>query len=273
MFNSDPRLSGQPTSQPTNAKVKVPRSGYRGTTSHPSNVNEPDPNGDVTLVVSPPVHPPLYKQHPSSFGTNVKSSFSFSATLASAPATSIGPTVSSTPTESKPPKTRFRVSSKQLMLASAYFEKMLTPRWQEGQALGAGGSIELNIPETDPYTLLIILDIIHCRRARVPRVVNFDKLIDLAVLADYFQCHEALEPYPSIWLESLREEVPSVHSNMLVKWIFVSWVFNYDAIFSRVTRIAQRQATYDIYLLELPIPESIYGEWHRMLFRNASSRA
>ena len=36
------------------------------------------------------------------------------------------------------------------MLASAYFEKMLTPRWQEGQELGANGSMELNITDTDP---------------------------------------------------------------------------------------------------------------------------
>lgn len=267
MFSSDTRLFGQPISQPANAKVKVPRSGYRGRISHPSNANEPDPNGDVTLVVSPPVHLPLYKRNPDPFGTNIKSPFSFAEPPAREPATSIGqtvsstPAVSSTPTESEPPKTRFRVSSKQLMLASAYFEKMLTPRWREGQVLGADGSIEVNIPETDPYALLIILDIIHCRGARVPRIVDFDKLIDLAVLTDYFQCHEALEPYPSIWLESLKGKVPSVHSNIIVKWIFVSWVFNYDAIFSRVTRTAQRQALCDIALLELPIPQSIYCEW------------
>lgn len=52
------------------------------------------------------------------------------------------------------------------MLVSAYFEKMLTPRWLEGQELDANGSIELNIIDTEPNTFLIILNIIHYRMAR-----------------------------------------------------------------------------------------------------------
>lgn len=75
---------------------------------------------------------------------------------------------------------------------------MLTPRWREGQELGANGSMEVNIPDTDPDALFIILNIIHCRGARIPRVVNLDTLTELAVLVDYFQCHDALEPYPSL---------------------------------------------------------------------------
>ncbi|EYE90758.1 uncharacterized protein EURHEDRAFT_417062 [Aspergillus ruber CBS 135680] len=136
---------------------------------------------------------------------------------------------------------------------------MLTPRWREGQELDANGSMELDITDTDPNTFLIILNIIHCRMARVPHVVDFDTLTELAVLADYFQCHEALEPYPSIWLRHLKNSVPSMYCRDLVKWIFISWVFNYDDIFTKVTRIVQLHADHDISLYNLPIPESIYS--------------
>ena len=227
-------------------RVKVPRSGFRGTSFCQSNVNEPDPNGDVTLVVSPPAYLPQYKQKIIPFGS-----------ISTSPSVT---TPSTESTESGPLKSRFRVSSKQLMLASAYFEKMLTPRWREGQELDANGSMELDITDTDPNTFLIILNIIHCRMARVPHVVDFDTLTELAVLADYFQCHEALEPYPSIWLRHLKNSVPSMYCRDLVKWIFISWVFNYDDIFTKVTRIVQLHADHDISLYNLPIPESIYSE-------------
>lgn len=251
MFNSGqpPKNSSTPTNfffQPMATKKKVPRSGFRGTSSCQTNVNEPDPNGDVTLVVSPPAHLPEYKQKISLFG-----------------ATSSSPSITTTSndsTESKPLKSRFRVSSRHLMLTSAYFGKMLTPRWREGQELDANGSMELDITDTDPNTFLIILNIIHCRMARVPHVVDFDTLTELAVLADYFQCHEALEPYPSIWLRHLKNSVPSMYCRDLVKWIFISWVFNYDDIFTKVTRIVQLHADHDISLYNLPIPESIYSE-------------
>lgn len=85
MFNSNPpRPFGQtpnnfstPTNgslQPTATGVKVPRSGFRGTSSCQSNVNEPDPNGDVTLVVFPPAHPPQYKRKISSLFGSTSSS-------------------------------------------------------------------------------------------------------------------------------------------------------------------------------------------------------
>ena len=141
------------------------------------------------------------------------------------------------------------------MLTSAYFEKMFTPRWREGQELGANGLMILDVPDTDPSTFLIILNVIHCRGSRAPRSVDFNTLTELAVLTDYFQCHEALERYPSLWLEGLKDDLPSTYCDNLMKWICVSWVFNH-------TETAQRMAPGNMSLLDLPIPKSVYGEWH-----------
>lgn len=87
--------------------------------------------------------------------------------------------------------------------------------------------------------------------------IDLRMLTKLAVLTDYFGCHEALVPYPSIWLEGLKDKVPSVFSDELKKKLdLYLFNYNYDA-FTKVTRIAQCQETNDLYLLDLSIPEFV----------------
>lgn len=218
-------------------RPKVRRSGYRDTSSQLT-PDDPDPNGDAILVVSSPAQPRKYYRNSS--------------------ATQYTPGPGPIPGNAGR-ETRFRVSSKHLALVSAYFEKMFTPQWWEGQELSSNGSIELKIPDTDPDAFLIILNIIHLRRRKIPSSVSLEMLTELAVLTDYFQCHEALEPYPSIWKDNIKKE-PAKYDDGLVKWICISWVFYYPDIFSEVTQIAQRQSMSEIDCLDLPIPESVYGE-------------
>lgn len=140
------------------------------------------------------------------------------------------------------------------MLASVKFGKLLFPGWDYG-------SKALTQPEfydIDQDAFSIMLNIIYCR-TQVPHSIDLGMLTKLAVLTDYFGCHEALEPYPSILLEGLKDEVPTTFSDELIKWICITWVFNYDDVFTKVTRIAQRQAPNDLDLLNLPIPESVYS--------------
>lgn len=87
------------------------------------------------------------------------------------------------------------------MLASVYFQKMFSGQWREGQELNANESVELEMPDTDPKAFLIILNIIHLRGSVVPQYVDLETLTELAVLTDYFQCHDALGPYPVLWRE------------------------------------------------------------------------
>lgn len=251
--------------------------------------NEPDPDGDVTLVVSPPTTPHRYKTLSEtnvsnkgfSFGTAVQPATTTPSTATgSASGSLFGPPPTTQPAANArtggtifknaqsfseranqdTSKSRFRVSSKVLMLASAYFRRMFSTQWREGQELNANGSVELEIPDTDPKALLIILNIIHLRRRCVPQSVDLDTLTKLAVLTDYFQCHDALGPYPTSWGGWLEGTIPQVFCNDLVKWICISWVFDYDNIFTKVTQTAQRHSTNNIDCLDLPIPESVSSE-------------
>lgn len=212
-------------------RPKVRRSGYRDKNSLQSTLNDPDPNGDAVLVVSPPEHFRKYKRK--SLPTQTASD----TATGSIPAP--GQTTEDSNTGNDDRKSRFRVSSKHLALASVYFEKMFTPQWREGQGLSTNGSMELKMPDTDPDALLIILNIIHLRRRSVPSSMSLELLTELAVLTDYFQCHEALEPHPAIRANNIKSNIPVTYCDELVKWTCISWVFNFPDIFSNVTKTAQ----------------------------------
>ncbi|OJJ31982.1 hypothetical protein ASPWEDRAFT_643803 [Aspergillus wentii DTO 134E9] len=219
----------QNTPEPDNTKIK--RSGCVSTPLFPTDINEPDPNGDVTLIVTP-------RKKPQGLFSDIQSA---------------------NPTEQ--PATRFRVSSRHLMLASTYFEGRLSTRWPEGEELKNKGSVELQIPDADPDAFLIILNVIHGRLNRVPRVVTLETLTEVAILTDYFQCHEPLGLFPSKWVDSLRSPVPRPIYLGGLNWILISWVFGIDDIFTSSTKFAQRQLTRNLTgnEFELPIPGNIRG--------------
>lgn len=150
------------------------------------------------------------------------------------------------------------------MLVSAYFEKMLTPRWLEGQELDANGSIELNIIDTEPNTFLIILNIIHYRMAR---------FLALWVLMLDRACYLGrLFPMPrSFWTLSIdmASTLEKQYSFYVLLWSCeVDCCFlgvNYDDIFTNMTDRTTSSGLW--YLYDLLIPESIYYEWYSDMFK------
>lgn len=229
--------------------------------------DEPDPNGDVVLVVSPPKHKPAYRK------TEREPIFNFGNlknTFGSPPAESSA-TGENGSTSNPQPAQSYRASSKHLTLASKYFESRLKACWSEGGTLLDQGTVELDIPDTNPETVLILLDVIHGRLRRVPKAVDLNCLTELAMLVDYFQCHEVVYLVSDLWVGALRETVPSISTTDqlsgsmrdVTKWIFISWVFREADIFKEVTGVAQRSGYYALDTLGLAIPTAVKGECYR----------
>ncbi|OJJ31981.1 hypothetical protein ASPWEDRAFT_117243, partial [Aspergillus wentii DTO 134E9] len=152
---------------------------------------------------------------------------------------------------------RFKTSSKHLILASKYFERRLSNRWPEGDILESRGTVQLELPDTDLDAFKIILDLIHGRTNAVPRTVDLAQLTELTVLTDYFGCLEALGLFPSSWINGLKDDIPTTYCRDLMKWIFISCVFEQKEILSGVTQVAQRQSKDVLDPLDLPIPQNI----------------
>jgi hypothetical protein len=161
----------------------------------------------------------------------------------------------------EPSEVELRVSSRHLILASPYFKAALSGPWREAVSISADCSRCIYADDWDPEALLILMDIIHSRNRRVPRRVSLELLAKIAVLVDYYQCHEAVEVFAEIWLQKLKDDVPAKINRELVLWLCVSWVFSNAEVFASVTSIAVHQSLEPLPTLGLPIPGKIVGKY------------
>ncbi|SPJ71797.1 uncharacterized protein FTOL_01525 [Fusarium torulosum] len=151
---------------------------------------------------------------------------------------------------------RMLVSAKHLALASSYFEKMFAGPFTEGK-LDHSGLRQVTASDWDPEAFNIILTIIHGYHRDVPRSLNLEMLAKLAMIVDYYQCHESVELYADIWLESLKSKIPTAYGKDCILCMFISWVFVQPDIFQKMTRLALRHSGKLIEAENFPIPTDL----------------
>ncbi|KAL2200127.1 hypothetical protein P885DRAFT_27772 [Corynascus similis CBS 632.67] len=155
----------------------------------------------------------------------------------------------------EPSDIQMRVSSRHLILASRYFKTALNGPWSQTSLAGCSRSVYAN--DWDPEAFLILMSIIHGRNQQVPRVISLELLAKIAVLVDYYDCHEAVEVFAEIWLRELRSQLPAQVGRELVLWLCASWIFGYAKIFTSITTTALQQSQEPLPTLGLPITEII----------------
>ncbi|OAQ78436.1 hypothetical protein VFPBJ_06557 [Purpureocillium lilacinum] len=156
------------------------------------------------------------------------------------------------------PEVHLRLSSKHLTLASPYFKSMLCGPWKEGDTSGTQPRV-LTAESWDQDALLIVMNIIHGQNKKVPRTVDFEMMAKIAVIVDYYQCHEALEVFSDMWLKELKRTIPlpEVYTREAVLWLHISHVLSDEETFRTVTKVLQRHLTEPLHTLDLPIPARI----------------
>lgn len=158
----------------------------------------------------------------------------------------------------------YRVSSRHLMLASPWFKRLLKKeRWSESARNERDGFFHITAAEWDAEAFLILLNIFHIRNRKVPRTVSLEMLAKIAVLADYYECHEVLELFTTMWLECLKKSSPirQVYDRYLVLWICISWVFDVKDFFAQATAIVVQKSDESLRTLGLPIPAKVSGNF------------
>jgi hypothetical protein len=101
---------------------------------------------------------------------------------------------------------------------------------------------------------LIVMNIIHNHNRQVPPYVGLDMLTKIAVLVDYLDCLEAIEPCSDKWIEQLKEYIPKDYSKALIQWLCISFVFDKPRILQATIFTAIHHATGPVETLDLPIP-------------------
>lgn len=100
-----------------------------------------------------------------------------------------------------PEKVKLRVHSLFLKTASKPFSVLFGPDWQEGHnMLDRGGPVELLLPEDNARALKLICVIIHHQNKKVPQTLAAGDVLRVAVIADKYDCVDALKFASGNWL-------------------------------------------------------------------------
>ncbi|OCK73849.1 hypothetical protein K432DRAFT_430359 [Lepidopterella palustris CBS 459.81] len=159
--------------------------------------------------------------------------------------------------DGEPPGIEIRVSSRHLILASSHFRRMLKGDWKEAKSLQLDGCLHIEETDWDADALRIVMDIIHGRFRRVPKVISLEMLAKIAVIVDYYECHEVVELFSSMWIQSLKHTVPASYSRNIILWMSISWVFQQPDLFRSTTIITTKNCRGTVQTMGLPIPDQI----------------
>lgn len=154
---------------------------------------------------------------------------------------------------------QMRLSSKHLKLASDYFKKMMSHNWKESIPKD-GFSFSVTANGWSEEALLIIMRILHGRTTMVPYIVNLEMLAKVAVVIDYYKCHEATHFFTKAWIGNLNEPLPTSFGRNLLLRFLVSWVFSEADTFRQLSQIIIRESRGPVNTQGLPIPKAIIGE-------------
>ncbi|KAL3424402.1 hypothetical protein PVAG01_03683 [Phlyctema vagabunda] len=139
-------------------------------------------------------------------------------------------------------------SAKHLILSSVVFRAMLQDEFKEGLELNSTGKVTIPLPEDDAQALLLILRIIHGPASKVPDAIDLPTLALVATLTDKYQVHHWVDYFAQLWIERLRDELPTTirpldHSGEMkcMIWLTIAWVFKRKRKFKAITRVLERE--------------------------------
>ncbi|KFA52552.1 hypothetical protein S40293_07634 [Stachybotrys chartarum IBT 40293] len=153
---------------------------------------------------------------------------------------------------SQPGRIRMMVSSRHLILASTYFREMLNGPWKEG-TMNDNAPRSITASDWDEGALVIVMDIIHGHNREVPKHMTLELLSEIAVIVDYYDCHEAVEPFVGHWITMMKQYLPNRYGKNCILWIVVSWVFSQNKIFESMTELATKYGEELVKVPALPI--------------------
>ncbi|KAJ3454817.1 hypothetical protein MRS44_013417 [Fusarium solani] len=151
---------------------------------------------------------------------------------------------------------RMLVSWKHLKLASPVFRKMFAGPYVEG-VTDDRGLRRVSATDWDPEAFVIVLDIIHGHHRSVPKSLSLEMLAKVAVIVDYYGCHEIIDVFVDIWLKEMEKCPPTIYGKDSLLWLLVSWVFSRADTFQSSAGLALKHSERSIMVENLPIPAII----------------
>jgi hypothetical protein len=133
-----------------------------------------------------------------------------------------------------------------LSLISPAFKTVLRKRngYEEEGRMKEEGHVDILLPNHDLNAFEIILAIMHLPHQLVPKSIDLNMFVDVAILVDKYQNSlESSTAYTSVWLAHLRpvnHPVALAHEVELETWVRIAWVFHSEQDISNLTRVPGR---------------------------------
>ncbi|KAF3059544.1 hypothetical protein GL218_05109 [Daldinia childiae] len=150
-------------------------------------------------------------------------------------------------------KVQFLLSSRHLSLASGYFKNLLRGPWIEATPTSPDGRLCVDAEGWDENSMLILMRIIHGHNYKIPKSMTLEEVAKVAVLVDYYQCHEAVMVWSDVWINNMPGYDKHTFNRDIVLWILVTQVFRKEKLFKNATLVAIQHCKGKFPTLGLPI--------------------
>jgi hypothetical protein len=130
-----------------------------------------------------------------------------------------------------PDNVKLRVHSLVLKSASRTFFAMFEPTWKEGNMLGRNESTEVRLPEDNVTALRIICAVLHHRNELVPPTLTAGNILEIAIIADKYECIDALKFASQDWLQPRGNEAGD-----LMLLTAAAYLFQNAPAFKKITK-------------------------------------
>ena len=84
-------------------------------------------------------------------------------------------------------------------------------------------------------------------------------LAKIALIVDYYQCHEIVEIFADVWMNALGKEPTTYGLDSMLR-LLTSWVFSQADTFQKMASLALRHSQGPIKTGNLPIPHDLLSE-------------
>jgi hypothetical protein len=161
----------------------------------------------------------------------------------------------------KPDEVHVLVSIRQLRIVSRYFDNMFKGGYIETQ-LHPDGKYHISAHGWNPGALALAMNIAHVQLKAIPETVDLTGLVELTVVADYYDMEPALASYTQRWARQLlagpdvkEYGVESTLKMYLAAKYQDAWVLDWTAT------LAMQWSRGLIQDLDLPFPRNIIGTY------------
>lgn len=147
---------------------------------------------------------------------------------------------------------RLRVSWKHLALASPVFRKMFTKPWLKRESEDRPLH-EIAASDWDATAFVIVMNIIHGHHLKVPMFCNVATMVQIAFIADYYDCAEIVDIFVSRWERTLHNCTPRNCGADIIYYLCVGWVFSRPSIYQPMAQLALRYTQGTFSAMDLPV--------------------